>query len=162
MLTAVVTASAYTPVSTLLYRISEPRYLCPISTGSHAIRIRNDACGSGTFGASRSGNRRHTGLDIAAAVGTPVRAAKSGVAFCGKVPTGYGKYVMIYHPDGAQTVYAHLSHYAVFSTKKVRRGEVIGYVGTSGNARDGRMQPHLHFEIREDGRYLNPATRIST
>ena len=89
-------------------------------------------------------------------VGTPVYASKSGIAFCGNVPTGYGKFVLIYQPDGMQTMYGHLSNWNVSTGKKVRRGDVIGFVGKTGNAASASMQPHLHFEIRKYVTPLNP------
>ncbi|MDD5174314.1 MAG: M23 family metallopeptidase [Candidatus Omnitrophota bacterium] len=154
--TAFVTAFLYEPVSILIYKAKEPFFSQPIISGSSRIVIRNDAHGNGEFGARRRNGRSHSGIDIMAPVGTPVYAAKSGIAFRGNVPTGYGKYIMIYHPDGYQTYYGHLSDWVVPSTKHIRRGELIGYVGKTGNAAPKSMQPHLHFEIRIDGEPQNP------
>lgn len=154
--TVFVTVFLYNPVSALLYRIKEPLFLRPIISSSSQIIVRNDAYGSGEFGAKRRSDRSHSGIDMVAPIGTPVYAAKSGIAFRGEVPTGYGKYIMIYHPDGYQTYYGHLSDWVANSTKHVRRGELIGYVGKTGNAAFKSMQPHLHFEIRLDGEPQNP------
>jgi len=155
--TVFVTVILYKPASALLYRVNEPFFLRPIiSSGSSQIIVRNDAHGSGEFGTKRRNGRSHSGIDILAPVGEPVYAAKSGIAFRGEVPTGYGKYIMIYHPDGYQTYYGHLSNWAANSTKHVRRGELIGYVGKTGNAASKSMQPHLHFEIRKDGEPQDP------
>ena len=158
--TVIVTALAvimlYRPVSLVIYKLREPYFKYPIKTSSAVIR--NDGWGSGEFGAKRKNGRVHTGIDMAAPVGTTVYAAKSGVAFCGNVPTGYGKYVMIYHPDGSQTIYGHLASYVARSTQKVRMGERIGYVGKTGNASRGAIQSHLHFEILKDGVPQNPRT----
>jgi murein DD-endopeptidase MepM/ murein hydrolase activator NlpD len=154
--TVSVTIFLYDPVSILLYKIREPYFRRPIITGSSRIVIRNDAHGSGEFGTKRRNGRSHSGIDISAAVGTPVYAAKSGIAFRGNVPTGYGKYVMIYHPDGYQTYYGHLSDWAIASVKHVKQGELIGYVGKTGNAAAKSMQPHLHFEIRKNGEPQDP------
>jgi murein DD-endopeptidase MepM/ murein hydrolase activator NlpD len=151
-----VTAFLYKPVSVLIYSVKEPFFLRPIISGSSRIIVRNDARGSGEFGTKRRNGRSHSGIDILAPVGTPVYAAKSGIAFRGEVPTGYGKYIMIYHPDGYQTYYGHLSEWVASSTKHVRRGELIGYVGKTGNAASKSMQPHLHFEIRVNGEPQNP------
>jgi murein DD-endopeptidase MepM/ murein hydrolase activator NlpD len=63
---------------------------------------------------------------------------------------------MIYHPDGMQTMYGHLSEQSVYSGKKVRRGELIGLVGKTGNAFNTYMKPHLHFEIRSHGEPVDP------
>ncbi|MCX5712922.1 MAG: hypothetical protein NTY47_07700, partial [Candidatus Omnitrophica bacterium] len=97
--TVSVTIFLYDPVSALLYRIKEPFFLRPIISGSSQIIVRNDAHGSGEFGTKRRNGRSHSGIDILAPIGTLVYAAKSGIAFRGEVPTGYGKYIMIYHPD---------------------------------------------------------------
>ncbi len=154
--TVFVTVFLYNPASTLLYRLKEPYFKRPVISGSSRIIVRNDAHGSGEFGTKRRNGRSHSGIDILAPVGTPVYAAKSGIAFRGEVPTGYGKYIMIYHPDGYQTYYGHLSGWVVRSTKRVCRGELIGYVGKTGNAASKSMQPHLHFEIRLDGAPQDP------
>ena len=152
-ITALITTLAYNPLSLAIYKIGEPYFRYPVKG---QIVIRNDSFGEGDFGTKRSGARSHTGIDILANVGTPVYAAKSGIAFCGNVPTGYGKYVMIYHPDGLQTMYGHLSEQGVYSGKRVRRGELIGLVGKTGNAANKYMEPHLHFEIRSRGEPVDP------
>jgi murein DD-endopeptidase MepM/ murein hydrolase activator NlpD len=154
--TVAVMVFVYEPVSILLYRVKEPFFLRPVASGSSQIIVRNDAHGSGEFGTKRRNGRSHSGIDILASVGTPVYAAKSGIAFRGEVPTGYGKYIMIYHPDGYQTYYGHLSEWVARSTEYVRRGGLIGYVGKTGNAASRSMQSHLHFEIRKDGEPQDP------
>lgn len=156
----VVTVLLYTPVSVFLFEVTEPRYSCPLKTPDNKVRVRCDTYGSGEFGARRSNGRTHDGIDLVAPIGTKVYAAKSGLAFCGNVPTGYGKYVMIYHPDGTQTIYGHLSNFAIPSIKKVRRGEIIGYSGNTGNAKNRLINPHLHFEIRKRGFVLDPRNNI--
>jgi len=153
----VITAVLYNPVSGIIYKIREPCFKSPIRYESKsALNIRNDQVGDGDFGAKRRNGRSHSGIDILASVGTPVYASKSGIAFRGNVPTGYGKYVMIYHPDGYQTIYGHLSGWCVYSTQRVHRGEVIGLVGKTGNASGKAVEPHLHFEILKDGVPQNP------
>jgi len=151
--TALVTAFAYNSVSLVMFKLSEPYFRYPVKG---QVVIRNDSLGDGDFGTKRRGGRSHAGIDMLAEVGTPVYAAKSGIATCGNVPTGYGKYVMILHPDGLQTMYGHLSEQSVYSGKKVRRGELIGRVGKTGNADNKFMQPHLHFEIRSRGSVIDP------
>jgi murein DD-endopeptidase MepM/ murein hydrolase activator NlpD len=89
-------------------------------------------------------------------VGTPVYASRSGVALTGNIPQGYGRYVMIIHPDGLQSMYGHLSDWNVVSGQKVRRGDLIGYVGKTGNAARKAIEPHLHFEIRRRGEPIDP------
>lgn len=152
------TIALYQPISLAIYKIKEPYFKCPLKIDSKKLIIRDDLRGNGDFGAKRRNGRSHSGIDMLAPLGTPVYASKSGIAFPGNVPTGYGKYVMIYHPDGFQTIYGHLSNYMVTSTQKVRQGELIGYVGKTGNARYRLIQPHLHFEIRDKGEPQNPRT----
>ena len=151
ILTCAITIAAYQPVLLVIFKIEEPYFTSPLKAGSGIIYVRNDERGDGAFGAKRRGGRYHTGIDMKAPVGTPVYAAKSGIAFPGMVPTGYGKYVMIYHPDGMQTIYAHLSNWNIRAPQKVRQGDLIGFVGKSGNAAGKAIEPHLHFEIRKDG-----------
>ena len=153
-LTVIITAFSYRPVSIALFKLSEPYFAYPIKG---KIEIRNDAMGEGHYGAKRRGGRLHSGIDMLADKGTPVYASKSGTAFFGNVPTGYGKYVSIYHPDGYQTFYGHLSDWNARGVKEVRRGAVIGFVGKTGNASNNIMKTHLHFEIRRDGRPVDPA-----
>ncbi len=155
LLASSATVILYEPASIAIYKITEPYFSLPIKSGSGGIIIRNDLYGEGDFGAKRHG-RSHSGIDIEAAVGTPVYASKSGLAFCGNVPTGYGIYVMIYHPDGMQSFYGHLSASCISSARKVRRGDIIGFVGKTGNAAAKDMAPHLHFEIRKDGEPQDP------
>lgn len=160
VMSVIATVILYEPVSILLFHVKEPFFKYPIKTQGSKIPIRGDAYGNGEFGSKRSNNRSHAGIDIQAPVGTPVYASKSGIAFCGNVPTGYGKYVMIYHPDGSQTMYSHLLEWNISSPKKVRRGETIGFVGKTGNASYGSIQPHLHFEIRKGGKPVDPTARL--
>lgn len=155
--TSLATILLYKPVTLALYRLREPYYKCPVKVYAQKVPIRNDSWGDGEFGAKRRNGHTHSGIDIEAMVGTEVFASKSGIAFCGNVPTGYGKYVMIYHPDGSQTMYAHLSNQCVSSPKTVRQGELIGYAGNTGNAAHRGIKPHIHFEIRKDGVPQDPA-----
>ncbi|MGB9841017.1 M23 family metallopeptidase [Thermovenabulum sp.] len=94
----------------------------------------------------------HKGIDIAAPSGTPVAASADGrVAYSGWCG-GYGIAVFIWHEDGMETRYAHLSGAAVRPFQKVRRGDVIGYVGSTGKS----TGPHLHFEVMVGGKAVNP------
>jgi murein DD-endopeptidase MepM/ murein hydrolase activator NlpD len=157
VITAALTVCLYGPVSVLAFRLTEPRFKCPITVNPSAgIAIRNDPWGDGEFGSKRGNGRTHAGIDIQAPVGTPVMASKSGLAFCLNVPTGYGKYILIYHPDGMTTLYSHLSEWNIKTARRVRRGDVIGFVGKTGNARSKLIEPHLHFEIRKDNEPQDP------
>ncbi len=94
----------------------------------------------------------HPGLDIAAEFGTPVRATASGVVKISQWQGGYGKLVAIDHGHNFVTLYAHNSRLAVNPGEQVRRGQVIAYLGATGAA----TGPHLHYEVRIDGKSVNP------
>ena len=109
------------------------------------------------FGYRRWGRyiEMHTGLDIDGNTGDSVRAAKSGIVAFAGWRSGYGKTIIINHPDGTETLYGHLSSYT--RTKGgVNQGEVIAKVGNTGRSTGS----HLHFEIRQNGRPLNPLNYI--
>ena len=94
----------------------------------------------------------HNGIDIAAPYGTQIYAARAGrVTFSGWYQ-GYGRAVIIDHGDGVSTVYGHASKLLVRAGEMVRAGQPIALVGSTGIA----TGPHLHFEIRVNGRPLNP------
>ena len=100
--------------------------------------------------------RSHKGVDYAAARGTPIRAAGDGkVKFAGK-KGGYGRLIVLQHGGRYTTAYGHLHRYAkgIRSGKKVKQGQIIGYVGSSGLA----TGPHLHYEFRVNGVHRNPLT----
>lgn len=100
----------------------------------------------------------HGGLDIAAAEGTPIVAADDGIVTVanGVDPWGggYGFYVMIDHGDGYETLYGHCSSICVTYGQTVKKGEMIAYVGSTGNSTGN----HLHFEIRSNEKRINPQT----
>jgi murein DD-endopeptidase MepM/ murein hydrolase activator NlpD len=94
----------------------------------------------------------HTGLDLAAPGGTPVHAAADGIAYPLPDYEIYGNHVLVASAGGIGTVYAHLSAFDVAWGQQVRQGDVIGYVGSTGNS----TGPHLHFEVRFAGAPLDP------
>ena len=94
----------------------------------------------------------HSGIDIDAPYGTPVRAAGDGDVTGAEMAAGYGREVVIDHGHNLETVYGHLSGFAVFPGQHVTRGQVIGYVGQSGRA----TGPHLHYEVRVHNVPVNP------
>lgn len=96
--------------------------------------------------------RPHTGIDISAAKGTPVYATADGVVTRENPGSGYGIVVVINHGYSYKTLYAHLSKKAVKPGQKVKRGDVIGYVGNTGLS----FGPHLHYEVRKGGTPVNP------
>ena len=111
---------------------------------------------SGGYVSSSFGNRSrgyHTGIDWALSYGSPIYASDGGTVTVSGWGGGYGKMIKINHGNGYETLYAHCSKLVVSSGKKVAKGQLIGYVGSTGNS----TGPHLHFEIRKNGSYLNPA-----
>lgn len=95
----------------------------------------------------------HLAIDIGAMTGDSVFASDSGVVvYAGGISGGYGNMVMIDHGNGYQTLYAHLSSIATRCGASVYQGNVIGYAGSTGNS----TGPHLHFEVRYMGGFLNP------
>jgi murein DD-endopeptidase MepM/ murein hydrolase activator NlpD len=99
-----------------------------------------------------SADETHPGVDIAVAMGTPVRAAGGATVFQTGEDADYGKFVLLDHPGDYQTMYAHLSRVLVARGRSVQTGEVIGLSGNSGRS----TAPHLHFEIRKAGRSVDP------
>ena len=97
--------------------------------------------------------RLHKGTDFAAPTGTPIYAAGNGVVERASRYGGYGHYIRIRHSKGYKTAYAHLSRYArgIRSGRRVRQGEVIGYVGSTGAS----TGPHLHYEVYKNGRAVD-------
>ncbi len=143
---AALVAVLYKPTAVFIFHITEPKFICPIDYNDE-MRLRKDGYGDGTFGAKRNNGRLHLGIDLQAPIGTPVKAAKSGKAYA-KKNSGMGKHVVIRHIDGTKTIYGHLSKTFVISGEPVKRGDIIGEVGKTGNAWNPTMLPHLHFEIR--------------
>ena len=98
--------------------------------------------------------RQHKGIDIKVYIGDTIRAAFSGKVRMVKYnPGGYGKYIVIRHPNGLETIYGHLSKQLVSENQEVRAGDVIGLGGNTGRSTGS----HLHFETRLCGLALNPA-----
>jgi murein DD-endopeptidase MepM/ murein hydrolase activator NlpD len=98
--------------------------------------------------------RFHAGLDLAATAGTPIVAAADGRVIGAGWRGGYGQQVQIAHAGGIDTLYGHMSRIAAHAGELVRKGQVIGYVGSTGLS----TGPHLHFEVTKNGRPVNPAS----
>ncbi|WP_026998913.1 peptidoglycan DD-metalloendopeptidase family protein [Eisenibacter elegans] len=94
----------------------------------------------------------HPGVDFAAPHGTPIYATGDGTITEAKFSGGYGNAVKINHGYGYETYYAHMSAFAVRPGQKVKRGELIGYVGNTGFS----TAPHLHYEVFYNGEWVNP------
>jgi murein DD-endopeptidase MepM/ murein hydrolase activator NlpD len=102
------------------------------------------------------GGSRHPGLDIAVPSGTPIRAAGGGtVSEAGDDPE-YGQFVRITHPDGYESMYGHAARLLVAPGQFVEAGQVIGLSGSTGRS----SGPHLHFEIRQSGRVVDPRSLL--
>ena len=100
----------------------------------------------------------HSGVDLAASGGTPIYASKSGtVTTAAYAQYSWGNYVVINHGDGYSTLYAHMRYYAVSVGEHVNQGDVIGYVGTTGNSNGN----HLHFNVYYNGSLQNPFDYVS-
>ncbi len=124
-----------------------PGFVCPVKGGASFIN---------SWGFPRSGGRRrHKGVDMFAPRNTPVVAVGPGKITFGVVNLG-GNVTHLYGDDGNVYYYAHLEGWpsGLRSGQRVRRGQIVGYVGNSGNAR--YTSPHLHFEIRPNGKAVNP------
>ena len=132
---------------------------------SGTAAVNGAACGAGPVGSGAfiwpSGNHflsgndywsGHLGIDIAAGLGVPVWAADAGVVTMAQVYGGYGNMVMIDHGNGYITVYGHLSQINVVPCQGVAAGQLIGLAGSTGNS----TGPHLHFEVRLNGGFVNP------
>ena len=133
--------------------------------GASARRLLMKTPIEGARVTSRFGPRRHPtlgytkahkGVDFGARSGTPVMAAGDGtVARAGRFGS-YGNYLLIRHANGYETAYAHLRGFArgVRKGARVRQGDVVAFVGSTGRS----TGPHLHYEVRADGRHVNPET----
>ena len=97
--------------------------------------------------------KMHEGMDFTAKTGTPIYATGDGVvAKADNTASGYGNHIVIRHGFGYETLYAHLSKYKARAGQRVKRGDVIGYVGSTGRSEG----PHLHYEVHKDKKVVNP------
>jgi murein DD-endopeptidase MepM/ murein hydrolase activator NlpD len=107
----------------------------------------------------KGGGLHNDGINIAAAQGTPIRAAESGVVvYAGNELRGFGNLILLQHADGWMTTYAHADEIVVQRGEQVRRGQVIGKVGATGNV----TSPQVHFEIRRGSRAVNPHEHLAS
>jgi len=104
------------------------------------------------------GRRQHKGIDLAAPVGTPIHAPADGIVSRADWFSSYGLYVSLQHGGGIETRFGHMSRLNVAAGQAVHKGDIIGYVGTTGRS----TGPHLHYEIRLDGESVNPLPYLQT
>lgn len=123
----------------------------PVRPGSSGLIWPVNGPLSSPFG--QRWGRLHAGVDISAPTGTPIRAAASGKVVLLGWTGGYGNYTCVQHSGSLSTCYAHQSRYGTSSGASVSKGQVIGYVGNTGNS----FGAHLHFETRISGTPVNPA-----
>ncbi len=137
---------------------AEPRPKSATPPASKSEKLRWPVVGgtlTSTFG--RRGKRAHEGIDIGAKEGTPVLAAAAGVViYSGSGIKGYGNLVIVRHPNGLVTVYAHNKRNLARDGQKVRAGESIAEVGSSGRS----TGPHLHFEVRIGDKPVDPLEHV--
>ncbi|HHU48736.1 MAG: peptidoglycan DD-metalloendopeptidase family protein [Caldicoprobacterales bacterium] len=122
----------------------------PVTRGSGRLKWPTKGRITSRFG--RRWGRLHKGLDIANSKGTPIYAADSGKVIFSGWQGGYGNLVKIDHGGGMVTFYAHMSKRAVSKGSSVSKGQLIGYIGSTGNS----TGPHLHFEVRINDSPRNP------
>ena len=132
----------------VLAALRSPAPVCPIGLAHPVAGPYGDGFGP-------RGNRFHAGLDYPAGAGAAVAAAASGrVTFAGRYGGGWGRLVVVDHGQGTKTWYAHLSRIAARVGQYLRTGQLLGRVGSSGNA----SGPHLHFEVQVRGATVDPLT----
>src|SRR5690242_13324231 len=148
-------AASYDHVGTLSMsdwaRLAAAPSLWPVEgrvTGSFGERI-DPFNGEGAF---------HTGVDISSPLGTPIIAPADGIVKATQYVNGYGRTVIIDHGHGISTLYGHLSGYSSTVGESVHRGDVIGFVGSSGRSTGA----HLHYEVRIHGTPVNPHKYLRT
>ena len=132
-------------------RLAAAPSLWPIEgpvTGSFGERI-DPFNGEGAF---------HTGIDISSPMGTPVIAPADGVVIATSFVNGYGRTIIVDHGYGLSTLYGHLSGFAVAERETVHRGDVLGFVGSSGRSTGS----HLHYEVRIHNTPVNPHKYLRT
>lgn len=142
-------------IAARIYFLDKEYFLCPIEYRRDMV-IRVDSHGNGFFAAGRSGNRLHQGIDLFATIATPVLAVRSGRVVAAQHSKGMGNFIVMRHRGNLITIYGHLSRIDVGRSEFVRQGEVIGAVGKTGNANYRDIQPHLHFEVRENNKPKDP------
>ena len=110
------------------------------------------------FGSSSDEGEFHPGIDISGPLGTPIHATADGVVVSAEVVNGYGREVKIDHGHGLETLYGHMSGFAVTAGQSVSRGQIIGYIGHTGRTTGN----HVHYEVRIHNTPVNPHKYLRT
>ncbi|WP_159980985.1 MULTISPECIES: M23 family metallopeptidase [unclassified Novosphingobium] len=144
---------------------AKPKPAVAGSFASVAIPSRNPLAQermTSTFGMREhpilGGRRAHKGVDLAAPTGTPIYATADGTVSRASWFSGYGLYISLEHGGDMQTRYGHMSRLNVAEGQRVHKGDVIGFVGSTGNS----TGPHLHYEVRVSGEAVNPLAYMQT
>jgi murein DD-endopeptidase MepM/ murein hydrolase activator NlpD len=101
--------------------------------------------------------KNHKGVDIPGPIGTPIYATADGIIGRAQWVSGYGKYVEIEHGNAIQTRYGHMSGLNVYSGQRVKQGDIIGFMGSTGRSTGS----HLHYEVRIEGEAVNPVSFLA-
>jgi murein DD-endopeptidase MepM/ murein hydrolase activator NlpD len=150
-----VTADYTTSMRAVPIRATRPNSLREYESGASVpSHWPLDVRGFVTRGQVRPGvpDESHPGIDIAVPVGTPIRASGGGTVTAAGYDADYGLFVLLRHPSGYETMYGHTSRLLAAEGDEVQAGQVIGLSGNSGRS----TAPHLHFEIRHDGKWVDP------
>lgn len=131
--------------------------LASIPTGLPVNGYITDNFGTRSNPFGGEGRENHEGMDIAVDFGTPVTATADGMVIWAAPHGGYGNAVVIYHSNGITTRYGHLSKITVEAGQRVRRGDQVGNVGSTGRS----TGPHVHYEVRENDQPLDPQRYLS-
>lgn len=136
---------------------SPPRALRPIGALPSLMPTMGRLTGAFGWRADpmHGATRFHSGVDLAAQAGSPIRATSDGLVASAGWSGNYGYMVVLDHGNGVETRYAHMSVISVEARQPVKQGDVVGLVGSTGRS----TGPHLHYEVRIDGRATNPLHR---
>lgn len=125
---------------------------------SNPVELMNLSSNYGPRSApTRGASRNHKGIDIPGPVGTPIYATADGIIGRAQWVSGYGKYIEIEHGNQIETRYGHMSALNVSSGQRVQKGDIIGFMGSTGRSTGS----HLHYEVRVEGEAVNPSAFLA-
>jgi murein DD-endopeptidase MepM/ murein hydrolase activator NlpD len=131
---------------------SEQLRLATIPSGLPVLGYQTAGFGIRRNPFGEGGSEFHEGMDIAVEFGTPVTATADGLVFLAGPNSGYGNLVAIYHTNGITSRYGHLSRVSVQQGQRIKRGDLIGYAGSTGRS----TGPHVHYELRVNDQPVDP------